>query len=471
MPARQQSGAIGPLRRLLASLNPFRSQPRPGRQRAQGRRSVLVLESLEDRTLLSAHLLQTVAAEVRQTLLEFALHRSAASAPTPSPSVTGYPSAATSAPAPSSGSPDIMMNSVSTSDSRSVTFNYTVANADVGQPFNVVIYRATTNQFNPNDPNFAADYQPVAETTVSAANATAGAQGSVTVPIPGGLPPEPSHPYVLAVADPSETIPESNYANNSASFRIYTVAVVVPGFSYTASSPPPAWAQTMVTDLTKPGSQGGAQYDYATVFMWNGGLLLRPRTWFHASAVPAEQQLAGAVESIASSFPAGSVVDVNLIGHSRGAVVVTGVSQILDQTALPPQLQDGYLELTLIDPHPANNLYLKQGQSFPLTFLGLVVFVGYVDAQAIMNDPPIVVPPNVDLVTEYYQETPSRQTPWSDVEEHLLNLWGLPPSDITIEDSQSTLFQHQFVPPPTGHSEMTTWYTDNILPSLYNGPA
>ena len=53
-------------------------------------------------------------------------------------------------------------------------------------------------------------------------------------------------------------------------------------------------------------------------------------------------------------FDTNDVIDVNLIGHSRGAGVV---SLAMNQLTGNPQDRpaDGYYELTLLDPHPASN--------------------------------------------------------------------------------------------------------------------
>ncbi len=50
------------------------------------------------------------------------------------------------------------------------------------------------------------------------------------------------------------------------------------------------------------------------------------------------------------------VIDVQLIGHSRGTSVVgQAMQELLDNLSSQPlALQEGYFELTLLDPHPAN---------------------------------------------------------------------------------------------------------------------
>src|SRR4051794_20594408 len=56
----------------------------------------------------------------------------------------------------------------------------------------------------------------------------------------------------------------------------------------------------------------------------------------------------------------GDGIDLHLIGHSRGSVVVSQAAialQELDQGGSLPQLTAGRLRLTFLDPHPAHNTH------------------------------------------------------------------------------------------------------------------
>ena len=48
--------------------------------------------------------------------------------------------------------------------------------------------------------------------------------------VPGSLLIDPAQPFVVAVANPSHTVTESSYADNSASYRITTIGAVTQGF-------------------------------------------------------------------------------------------------------------------------------------------------------------------------------------------------------------------------------------------------
>ena len=84
----------------------------------------------------------------------------------------------------------------------------------------------------------------------------------VTVPIPGGLPLNPAHPYVLAVADPSAAT--STNPSATASFRTHTIGVVTHGgiqlSSYKKYGVP--WANEMAKSLLAEG------YDKVIAYNW-----------------------------------------------------------------------------------------------------------------------------------------------------------------------------------------------------------
>jgi hypothetical protein len=228
-----------------------------------------------------------------------------------------------------------------------------------------------------------------------------------------------------------------------------------------------------------PHDQGGAGYDSAFPFLWTAGTWQDAKTWNPKYFVQAVNLLTQEVQAVASSYPSNSVVDVNLIGHSRGADVVTQVSRQLANSSVP-QLRDGYLELTLLDPHPANNHWPNNAQSasvgFILPLIDLLAAHRYRKAQQLLHDPPIVIPPYVAYVSDYYQHSLAWQLPpvtsqFPFIKESVLNLWGQSPDLITIENSQDTVWGNQkLLAPPVGHAEVPVWYTQHIVSELYNGP-
>ena len=78
--------------------------------------------------------------------------------------------------------------------------------------------------------------------------------------------------------------------------------------------------------------------------------------------------------------------------------------QDLDGTT-DPVLAGGYVKMTLLDPHPANNAYGLA--SFNGPFGVLVAGPALIAFQAAAHDPQVVIPPNVDAWDDIYQNTPS----------------------------------------------------------------
>jgi hypothetical protein len=72
------------------------------------------------------------------------------------------------------------------------------------------------------------------------------------------------------------------------------------------------------------------------------------------SRIKQSPRLARIILATANRFPADSVVDLELIGHSEGTVVNTYALATI-QKEMPPSLQAGFIEDTLLDPHAANN--------------------------------------------------------------------------------------------------------------------
>ena len=75
------------------------------------------------------------------------------------------------------------------------------------------------------------------------------------------------------------------------------------------------------------------------------------------------------VERDTAVLPVGQndVVDVNFIGWSRGGDAVSQALQDMNaDTNLSPHLQAGYMMMTTVDPHPANNIISDFSSIFPL---------------------------------------------------------------------------------------------------------
>src|SRR5207249_11553918 len=105
-------------------------------------------------------------------------------------------------------------------------------------------------------------------------------------------------------------------------------------------------------------------YNQVIPFYWVGeSRLPAPRETLIAGIdlydqiVTAAQQLVSEPDPLTSDGQAlpGSVVDLHLIGHSRGSVVISQALQDLAGTTIP-ELQGGFKRMTMLDPHPANKI-------------------------------------------------------------------------------------------------------------------
>jgi probable HAF family extracellular repeat protein len=215
----------------------------------------------------------------------------------------------------------VVVDSVKTSDSKTLTIDYDVTTPNFNQPFDIGIYRNKTSVFEQQN--------QIADITIQRAGNESEGHHKVTVLLQGGLPPEPEFPYVHAVADPQGKLVGVITESSKAYFRVYVIGAVVPGFDISSgfSSSAPGWVQTMATSL---GPQG-VGYDEVIPFFWQSGLINRE------PATDAGDRLAQQIIAAASSIPnlqPDDTIDVHLIGHSRGATVISQAMQFL--LASPP---------------------------------------------------------------------------------------------------------------------------------------
>ncbi len=372
--------------------------------------------------------------------------------------------------------PAIILDSVSTTDSREVTVEYDIQDPSLTQPFAIQIYRSDQPTYDRGDQNNVAVGQPVEVTDLtqgvnevsidlSQQNSNWGSptsqpgQDNLIQP----LAPDPLLPYVLAVAT---NVPDNVAVNESdAHFRIYVIGAVSVGFQFGVTadnSNPPDWVNSMAAALG-PGPGG-----YAAVipFSWASG------KWDSDAVYRAGTNLyldiAGAAWGLENQLQPNDVIDVQLIGHSRGSVVIGLAMEELLESSPNEQLAHGYYKMTFLDPHPANQNTIKDSSTFsPGVFLYNMFF------STVVNDPPIDVPARVNQVEEYYQNNPITGLSWAtrvgSPYENVLNLFG-DPSQITIDDPASTIAAtYNLSSLGLGHSEVHDWYMKNIVPTLYYG--
>ena len=345
----------------------------------------------------------------------------------------------------------VAMLGATTLDSKGVTVTYQVEGAPLAAPPTLGVYRSATNTAGAG----AVGLADVTAPAVDAAGQPSTSVGVhvVTVPLPGGLPPNPEHAYVVVVADPNS--PGATNPGRSADFRVYTIGVIVHGGiqpqSWKNTGPP--WEQTMANSLRAEG--------YDLVIPWN---------WVAESGHPgaaAKQvpRLARTIDQAVADVPAGSPVDLHLIGHSEGAVVV---SQALFHITETPALARGYTELTLLDPHPAGNGIKGQQYSVEGGIVGDVAKGEIRSFQGKANDPLPYIAPNVSDAQVYYQHTP---VGLAHTNGGIYNLWGdvpvaaAPGVPVHYANLTGSGISH------AGDFGIPTWYQTDVVPLLGDGPA
>lgn len=362
--------------------------------------------------------------------------------------------------------PGIVMDSATTVDSRSVTFEYDVRNADLGRSVEFGVYRSADDRFDASDVSLGA------ATAAAPASGSAG-QGSVTVddegrpataeghhrltvPLPQGLPPNPEHPYVLVVADPSHAL--SGVAGNpaTASFRTFVVGVVTHGGiqpkSWKAGVP---WALRMADSLRAQGYDAVIPYNWVTESRHPG------------AAAEQGPRLGRTILNVAERAPAGEPVDLHLIGHSEGTVVNSLALRYV-ATHETPALGAGYVKETLLDPHAANNdapggrqYSVKPGLAGDLARWLIDGF------QQKADDPLPVIRADVDQAEVFYQHTPIAAAKGSNG--GLYNLWGQVP--VPVEGNVPV---HYYNLTGVGISHggdvsVPDWYQAHVVPTLGDG--
>jgi hypothetical protein len=344
------------------------------------------------------------------------------------------------------------------------TVQVTYETTDAPGPFPVSVYRSADTTLDPSD-------VPVASAQVTAPSAPGGS--TWTIGLSAEMPIYPAHRYVLVVADPNNGIAEADEGNNTALFRKLALGVVTHGVEPDGMFP--AWVPAMTAALEAKGYAETIAFDWAAA-----SRLPVPGipTLYGARMAEQIRQTAAAIATLPND-----VVDLNLIGHSRGAVVISQAALFLNANPGPRGLQLGYTKMTLLDPHPARNraplffglLELVNGTgvstiggfSFdPSNAVSVAAAVTTLQFQAAVHDPRVVLPANVDASESYYQRLPWYQTTTPFEQQLHFNIWGDRPSDI-INLSGRPLVAINLATVPSaagvGHTGVQFWYLGTLL--------
>ncbi len=349
--------------------------------------------------------------------------------------------------------PAVQMISATTTDSKSVTIEYQVNQpVTAAAPLQLGVYRSADGQFDASDsvvdtvtlvPPGVSGQTPTLDQ--AGGSATAVGTHTLTIPLPQGLPPFPEKPYVLVVADPSSSSATTE-PQQTASFRVYTIGIVTHGGIQDPSwTHGPPWELEIAYMMRHEGFDSVIAYNWALLSSTPG------------EAIKQSPRLARIILGTANRFPANSVVNLELIGHSEGTVVNTYALATL-QKEMTPQLKAGFIEDTLLDPHAANNDVVSGKQmSFagPLDGLAEVLVSNY---QGEAKDPPPYFPSIVYEANVFFEHTQATAG-------GIYNLWG----QVPVRSEGPPVHYYNLTAMGVTHSGKTGvnyWYRDFIAPTL-----
>jgi hypothetical protein len=345
----------------------------------------------------------------------------------------------------------LVMQSATTADSKGVTIQYDVTGPlGAGVPLTFGVYRSTDNQFSPDDVTVGSETIPATATDDAEQPATALGEHTLTIPLAGGLPDNPEHPYVLVVAQPG--LPGATDPGRMASFRVYTIGVLVHGGAEPASANAngPFWEQLWAKQMRAEG------YDFVIPYVW------AKLSWTAGAATKQIPILAHLIDRVAGLMPAGAVVDLQVIAHSEGTVIASRALQELQPT---PGLAKGYVDLTLLDPYPSSNTPKRTQYSVVSGIFGYGLARVMATQQGWSKDPVPVIPAIVDQAQVYYQHTPVTMA-----KAGLVNFWGM--THITAAPGVPVQYA-DLTGPGISHSGdfgVRDWYWTNVVQHLGNGP-
>ncbi len=353
--------------------------------------------------------------------------------------------------------PEVAMTSVTTNDSQSVVFEYDVNSPSLSTPrLQFGVYRSA-------DAVFDADDRPVgslsiATTSVGQSNhddalapSTAVGHHRQTLATPDAFKIEPLRPYVLVVANPSTAIGAADASARTTSLHIRTIAVVTHGGIQAEADDVtgPLWQVNMARELKAEG------YDVVVKYVWSS----QSRT--PGNADDQGPKLAKQLIKIADNGPASDPVSIHFIGHSEGAVVNTLAAQML-QRKQSPNIERGYIKMTMLDPHSANNSASPHQYSIDNSFFGDIARRSINLFQWRAQDPYASVPRNVDDADVFWQHT---NVEAANTNHGLYNLWGQTPvtGKARYYDLTGPGISHG------GDFGVQNWYRFNVVPNLGEG--
>jgi hypothetical protein len=348
--------------------------------------------------------------------------------------------------------PQFNLTEATTLNDTSVQVSYSITGAAVTAPLTFQFYRSS-------QPTLNAGSTLVGTQTLAATDTTDLSVGSHKVAMTSGttLTPDVPQEYIVVVANANGAVNEAAASVNTAYFQTFMVGAISHGLELTGTAIP-SWESQMASALV-----ADDQYNDVIAFNW----VTESRELKSGVAITAgtqlEQQVITEANSLASAH-LGDVVDLQFIGHSRGAVVISQAMLDLVGTT-DPALEGSYIKATFLDAHPASSANLSlQSTSSVLAALAIDTF------EIVDKDPAVVIPPNVKDVEVYYEHTPYQDLVTIDPTEYsTVNLWGEGPGQGIVNDSSATIQWTNLTSAAgntttaVGHSEVPLWYTEFVV--------
>ena len=391
--------------------------------------------------------------------------------------------------------PSITMTKATTLDSRSVTVDYNINNSDLTQPLTLDVYRSSSPTEYGSDDELTTD-------TISTSDLADLSAGPHEVTIGLGsdkMQPDPSRPYIVVVAAStglSQVADNGANPDDSAYFQIHLLGAVVhggfnfpgvpaslgsgtkgrvrkllrswqrlerslPGFAAWANKD--AWAGWVTP--TADALVSVDKYDDAIPFNWAIGSILPTSGQTEQAGMDLADKIVARADQLAQQH-SGDIVDLHLIGHSRGAVVISQALLDLLKTT-DPALEGSFVRMTLLDPHPARTFNGITHVDYSSNRLGRIArkLVDFVHRED--QDPLVRIPPNVDYAESYVERTPLNELSGL---EKIFNLYGGTEQDGTVVNESATplhvsiltskmLSDGEYI----GHTEVRLWYQEYVV--------
>ncbi|MEW4567004.1 hypothetical protein AB1L88_03970 [Tautonia sp. JC769] len=266
----------------------------------------------------------------------------------------------------------------------------------------------------------------------------------------------PEAPYVLVVAGG-----DADDADNVASFRKWTIGAVTHGFE--PSGRMPSWVTSTAATLRQQGYDAVLPFDWARL-----SNLPRPGIPELVARRLAHQVAAMSHRLVAHGFQRQDVVDLHLIGHSRGGGVINLAAAALPNGRGP--LAGGLVKLTMLDPHPARNaseVPLYSASAGPIGQLARLNFLAFQEAA---NDRPVVLAPGVDQLEVFHQAaTVADPSPLVAGDERFVHSWGEVPVTIPAGSAVGDVAYYDLTPVVPSHTGITRFYQTVVAPTLGTG--